>query len=603
MITRMNKRRAGALSRQMLWGEHMFGLTRFARICGLTAAALVALSLSSADIHAQAAPVQVVLDSSGALYLVQNNNAWSMTPNQISDGDLAQLRASGELDGAIPALFLSASDALAPLLIDQDYAGALHLVQGSNAWLLVPSPISDADLGALSIVGQVTGAISPGDLSPQPSAASPTQVPSDPAQPATPQDSDALAGQTVSIVAALPDKEAPEVADSLDKAIHMALDEVHSTVDGASVNYIRFDSANNISLGGVMSDNPRQRGPMVLITGITLYDLNAGLGTGEQQFHSVSRGEGQCGPNGLQSTYAWMTPTASIDGLTMQTAGDGPAYSAANTEPGCHAITRLAASEDVQAMAAARWAKQLGAHKVYLFYEDPWWGGTDAKGNVLVSGPAGDFKAYAQGIGLSVAGPDPIRSVGLEVRTGNAGDYSWLTQRVKASGADMVYVATDAGASDPNQQVVPFLRQLRSALGPDVKIVGSNGLYSQKLIDALGPAAEGMYVVSPSVAYNIAGGATARWYDDYRTKYGSEPNGYAIYAYETMKVALDGIRRAGQIDRAPIREAIFATRDFDGALGHWSFTDTGDVSPSTVYGRQIRNGHFDESNAVALTLP
>jgi branched-chain amino acid transport system substrate-binding protein len=580
----------------------MFGLTRFARICRLTAAALVALSLSSADIHAQAAPVQVVLDSSGALYLVQNNNAWSMTPNQITDGDLAQLRASGELDGAIPALFLSTSDALAPLLIDQDAAGALHLVQGNNAWLLVPSPISDADLGALSIVGQVTGAISPGDLSPQPSAESPTQVGSDPAPPATPQDSDALAGQTVSIVAALPDKAAPEVADSLDKAIRMALDEVHSTVDGASVNYIRFDSANNLSLAGVMSDNPRQRGPMVLITGITLYDLNAGLGTGEYQFHLVSRGEGQCGPNGLQSTYAWMAPTASIDGLTVQTAGDGPAYSAANTEPGCHAVTRLAPSEDVQAMAAARWAKQLGAHKVYLFFDTPWWSGPDAQGNLGVSGPAGDFKAYAPTIGLSVEGPDPIRSF-EGVLPPSRTDFSWLTQKVKASGADMVYIGSDLSAADPDQQIVTFVRQLRSALGPGVKIVGSNGLYSQKFLDALGPAAEGMYVVSPSVAYNIAVGATARWYDDYRTKYGSEPNGYAIYAYETMKVALDGIRRAGQIDRAPIREAIFATHDFDGALGHWSFSDTGDASPSTVYGRQVRNGHFDEANAVALTLP
>ena len=70
-----------------------------------------------------------------------------------------------------------------------------------------------------------------------------------------------------------------------------------------------------------------------------------------------------------------------------------------------------------------------------------------------------------------------------------------------------------------------------------------------------------------------------------------------------MKVALDAIQRAGKKDRGVVCDAIFSTRNFDGALGRWSFTDTGDTTLTTVYGRQVRNGRFDDANAVALQAP
>ena len=54
-----------------------------------------------------------------------------------------------------------------------------------------------------------------------------------------------------------------------------------------------------------LNHNPRQRGPMVLIDSISPYDLNLQPGPGEEQFHFVWPGAGQCGPNGLQSILAW----------------------------------------------------------------------------------------------------------------------------------------------------------------------------------------------------------------------------------------------------------------------------------------------------------
>ena len=62
--------------------------------------------------------------------------------------------------------------------------------------------------------------------------------------------------------------------------------------------------------------------------------------------------------------------------------------------------------------------------------------------------------------------------------------------------------------------------------------------------------------------------------------------------------ALEAIQRAGAKDRVKIRDAVFATRDYDGVLGKWSFDANGDTSLATMSGRQVKDGKFDDANAV-----
>src|SRR4029453_3997485 len=84
------------------------------------------------------------------------------------------------------------------------------------------------------------------------------------------------------------------------------------------------------------------------------------------------------------------------------------------------------------------------------------------------------------------------------------------------------------------------------------------------------------------------------WYDKYKAKYGSEPEGYAVYGYEARKGAIDAITRAGKKDRAAIRDAVFATKDFDkGALPKWSFDANGDTTLTTMSGQQVQSGKFE----------
>ena len=115
-------------------------------------------------------------------------------------------------------------------------------------------------------------------------------------------------------------------------------------------------------------------------------------------------------------------------------------------------------------------------------------------------------------------------------------------------------------------------------IGDDVKFMGPDGIYEQAFISDAGDAAEGAYITFGGVAPSKLAGKGAEWYAKYKRRFDAEPEAYAGYGYEAMKVALDAIQRAGAKDRAAIRDAVFATKDYDGALGKWRFDANGDTT-------------------------
>ena len=98
-------------------------------------------------------------------------------------------------------------------------------------------------------------------------------------------------------------------------------------------------------------------------------------------------------------------------------------------------------------------------------------------------------------------------------------------------------------------------------------------------------------------------GKGAEWYRSYKVRYNAEPEVYAAYGYEAMRVAIDAIRRAGKKDRAAVRDALLATKDYEGVLGRWSFDANGDTTLTTMSGREVKGGKFDDANAATLEAP
>ena len=135
-----------------------------------------------------------------------------------------------------------------------------------------------------------------------------------------------------------------------------------------------------------------------------------------------------------------------------------------------------------------------------------------------------------------------------------------------------------------------------AAANPDIKLYGPDGVAEAAFTD---PAKGG---IPASIAgrtkitvatlgleeFKRRGNATAeKFFTDYAEKYGSEqPDPYAIYGYETMKLALDTLKATG--DKANDRKAVVdqlinKTKGRDSVLGTYDIDENGDTT-LTDYG-------------------
>jgi branched-chain amino acid transport system substrate-binding protein len=74
------------------------------------------------------------------------------------------------------------------------------------------------------------------------------------------------------------------------------------------------------------------------------------------------------------------------------------------------------------------------------------------------------------------------------------------------------------------------------------------------------------------------------FFKQYTEKYGEKnPDPYAIYGYEAMRLALDAIQRSGTGKKEDIVKALFDTKDRQSVLGTYSIDKNGDTT-LTDYG-------------------
>ena len=102
----------------------------------------------------------------------------------------------------------------------------------------------------------------------------------------------------------------------------------------------------------------------------------------------------------------------------------------------------------MQGAAGAEWAKSLGNTKAYVLDDTQVYGAGLAKAWAL----------HANKIGLEVVSPNKT-SEGFDAK---ATDYSALAQKIKASGADIIYIGSITG-----QNTGKLWKDLRAAM-PDI---------------------------------------------------------------------------------------------------------------------------------------
>ena len=65
-------------------------------------------------------------------------------------------------------------------------------------------------------------------------------------------------------------------------------------------------------------------------------------------------------------------------------------------------------------------------------------------------------------------------------------------------------------------------------------------------------------------------------------------------------VVLAAAQQVCQKDRVALLDAMFATRDFDGVLGQWSFDANGDTNLIAISGNQFTNATWTSTGQLAV---
>jgi branched-chain amino acid transport system substrate-binding protein len=376
---------------------------------------------------------------------------------------------------------------------------------------------------------------------------------------------------TVKIVSSLPRTGASKgQTDTMVNGFNMAINEHNKQVGGATLVYEDMDDAT--AAKGAW-DGPTEAANAN--KALNDPDVMAYIGTFNSGAAKVSI------PILCAANLVMISPANTYPGLTKSTP-----YNAPNEPdvyyPNCKRnYSRVAATDDLQGAVGAVYAKQLGAQKVYVLHDSDLYG----------QGIAEVFAAIARQQGLQVVG-------GPEGMDPAASDYRALAQKVRQASPDLVYWG---GVDDHNSG--KLWQDLRSTLPADTKMMGPDGINEAAFVDGAGSAAEGTYGSFPGVPGSKLTGKGAEWYQRYKQQFQGEPDPYAAYAYEAMNVAIGAIEKVGRKDRAAIRDAVFATRDYDGVLGRWSFTDTGDTTLTTMSVRQVKNGKWDDDTTQKVQAP
>jgi branched-chain amino acid transport system substrate-binding protein len=230
---------------------------------------------------------------------------------------------------------------------------------------------------------------------------------------------------------------------------------------------------------------------------------------------------------------------------------------------------RVVPADHIQAAAQVTYQKDEGCKKTYILNDKEVYG----------KGIAVQVENIGKAQGLQIAGNDGIDTKAANFRT--------LATKIKSSGADCMFF----GGITQNKGVQVF-KDVHAA-NPTMKLFGPDGVAESPFSTKLGTSVEKMtYITNPTLDPKLYPPAAQEFFTKYKSKYGADPEPYAIYGYEAMKVALLAIQNAGDKgnDRQAVIDAFFNIKDRDSVLGKYSIDKNGDTTLSDYGADRVVNG-------------
>ncbi len=361
-------------------------------------------------------------------------------------------------------------------------------------------------------------------------------------------------GNTIDIYSSLPLKGAVS-AQTLPtvNGIKLALDQAGGKAGKFTVNYTSLDDST--------------------ATSPTNYDLNVcqadarKAATDPKAVYYIGEFNSGCSevviPILNQAGVPEVSPANTYVGLTTNDAGSAPGEPQKYYPTGKRNYLRLVPRDTIQGIAGIIAMKQAGCTRVAVANDKTPYG----------SGLATQILLHHGTYGVTVTG-----NTALDPTSPNYRSYA---ASLKAQGVDCVYT----GFNPPGE--VELVKDINGAL-PKAKIFGGDGVCSG---GETNPAKGGFpKTIAPLFFCTVATqGLTAypggrAFLAAYKAKYGvANPDPYAIYGYEAMKLGLETIASLGSkgSDKAAVLAALFAIKARNSVLGTYGFDANGDTTLKT----------------------
>jgi branched-chain amino acid transport system substrate-binding protein len=248
--------------------------------------------------------------------------------------------------------------------------------------------------------------------------------------------------------------------------------------------------------------------------------------------------------------------------------------SPANTNPkvtdrGYKEVSRIVGRDDVQGVVGAQFANSKGMKTAYVIHDKTAYG----------QGIAEFFKREAENLGMQVVGFE-----GTEEKA----NFDAILSPVLAANPDVLYFG---GIYD---QASVLFKQAREK-GYMGMFLSDDGYDSPEAINIGGPAlleGGGLYyttVAGPAKLYP----GTAKFQQDFKAKYGSDPKPFAAQGYDAMGICLLAIENAAKANgnklptRAAVTDAVRALKDYPGITGTINFNAKGDLTVAKYFVIQV----------------
>ncbi len=199
---------------------------------------------------------------------------------------------------------------------------------------------------------------------------------------------------------------------------------------------------------------------------------------------------------------------------------------------------------------------------------------------------ANDKEVYGAGLSRNIENSLTEQQVELAFNDGidpKASNFRSLAGRAKSAGVDC-FVFSGITANGAVQIFKDFAAALPQAqlYGPDG--VAESGFSDPKEGGIPNSIASKVKVTVATLSPDEYPPEGQQFFSDYEKKYNEKnPDPYAIYGYEAMRLALDAIDRSGSGEKADVLKAIFETKDRASVLGTYSIDENGDTT-LTDYG-------------------